>query len=278
MPVHIRPASEYSISQLLDIYNLTRSDYLVPMQMAPADLEEYLQVYDITLDGSVVAELDGQPAGINLLGIRGDQGWVTRLGVAAKARRRSVAKSMMEALLEQARRRDVGRMWLEVIADNQPGRRLFQSFGFEPCGELIVAERPDAPPTTIPVNQAVVQPISGPEILEELARRDGHVDWKNHIDSLSKLGGLNGLSVKADSGSAWVAFRPKGSCLEKTILGVTSGHVGEMGWTALHHLQLLRGGLTLKAENVPAKDETWGAYLRAGFQVSFRRIEMSLSL
>ena len=138
MSLQIRPASAYSVQQLVEIYNLTRSDYLVPMEMAPADLEEYLYVYDIALDGSVVALQDGLPVGLNLLGVRGDQGWVTRLGVASQARRQGLAHTLMQALLDNARRLGVRQLWLEVIDDNEAGRGLFQSFGFAPVARYVV--------------------------------------------------------------------------------------------------------------------------------------------
>ena len=138
MSVRITKASEYTSQQLVDIYNQTRADYLIPMPMNLVELEEYVHVYDIVLDCSYIAHLDDEPAGLNLMGMRGDQGWVTRLGVAAHARRRGIARDLMEAMLTEARQRKVARMWLEVISDNEAGRRLFQSYGFEATAELIV--------------------------------------------------------------------------------------------------------------------------------------------
>jgi ribosomal protein S18 acetylase RimI-like enzyme len=278
MAVQIRPASEYTTQQLVDIYNLTRADYLVPMPMRLVDLEEYLQVYDISLDGSVVATVGGQPVGLNLLGMREDQGWVTRLGVAASARRHGVAKALMDALLEGARLAGVRQMWLEVIVDNEAGKSLFQFFGFQPVGELVVAERPDVPPTRLPALEATVETIDGRASLEKLSLREGHVDWKNHVNSLSKLDGLSGMEVTSESGSAWIAFRPKDGRLEKSILGVEKGPVREIGWLALHHLQRLHPGWVLRAENVPMEGTIWEAYQRAGFQTKFKRLEMSLAV
>jgi ribosomal protein S18 acetylase RimI-like enzyme len=278
MTVRICPASDYTIQEMVDIYNLTRSDYLVPMAMIPADLEEYLQVYDIALDGSMVALQDGRPVGLNLLGQRGEQGWITRLGVAPQARRRGVARALMQALLAEAGKRGVKHLQLEVIADNQPGRALFQSFGFAPRAEYIVGERPKTVHTVLPARQVAVDSASHDDMLDELARREGHVDWKNHPDSLSKLVGLKGIKVTAEIGSAWVIFRPKNHRLEKTILNVHSGHPSEIGTLMLDHLSKMYPGCALKAENVPAEGLTWDAYQSAGFEVSFRRVEMWLTL
>lgn len=278
MTVQITRASEYSPQQLVDIYNQTRADYLVPMPMQVADWEEYVHVYDIALDGSFIAYLDEEPAGLNLLGLRGDQGWVTRLGVAPHARRRGIARDLMEALLQEARQRKVALLWLEVIADNLAGRRLFQSYGFEAMAELIVAERPDMPPTTLPAIGATAERINREEILEKLAQRSGHVDWKNHVESLDKLEGLSGLWVNSEQGAAWVAFRPKGDQLEKAILGVVEGPSKEIGWLALYHLNRLHPGMQVEAENVPVEGPMWSSYERAGYSQVFRRLEMKLAL
>jgi GNAT superfamily N-acetyltransferase len=278
MTVKISKSSEFSAQELVDIYNQTRADYKVPMPMILPDWEEYVHVYDIELEGSFVAHLEDEPAGLGLLGLRGDQGWVTRLGVADHARRRGIARDLMEAMLDEARYRKVAHMWLEVIADNDAGRRLFQSYGFEATAELIVAERQDMPPTTLPAIGATAERIGREEILEKLAQHNGHVDWKNHYQSLSKLDGLSGLWVNSEKGAAWVAFRAKGDRLEKTILSVVDGSPEEIGWLALYHLNRLHPGLEVEAENVPVDGPNWSAYERAGYCQVFRRLEMSLAL
>jgi hypothetical protein len=184
----------------------------------------------------------------------------------------------MQALLVEAGKRGVKHLQLEVIADNEPGRALFQSFGFAPRAEYIVAERPKTVHTVLPARQAAVEFASHDDILDELARREGHVDWKNHPDSLSKLVGLQGIKVTAEIGSAWVLFRPKNQRLEKIILNVQSGHPSEIGSLTLDHLSQMYPDSTLKAENVPAEGLTWDAYQSAGFEISFRRVEMWLTL
>jgi predicted GNAT family acetyltransferase len=248
------------------------------MPMELAEWEEYVRVYDISLAGSFIAHLDGEAAGLNLLGQRGDQGWVTRLGVAPHARRRGIARDLMEAMLQEARQRQVACMWLEVIVDNDAGRRLFHSYGFEAKAELIVAQRPDMPPTTLPAIGATAERISREEILDKLSQRSGHVNWKNHFESLDKLEGLSGLWVDSAQGAAWVAFRSIGDRLEKAILGVVEGPSKEIGWLALYHLNRLHPGLEVQAENVPAEGPIWSAYERAGYSAVFRRLEMALPL
>ncbi|HNT77229.1 MAG TPA: hypothetical protein PKH77_19630, partial [Anaerolineae bacterium] len=51
-PLELRLASEFSIEALVDIYNQTRMDYIVPMPMNAARLEEYIHTYNVRLEYS----------------------------------------------------------------------------------------------------------------------------------------------------------------------------------------------------------------------------------
>src|SRR4051794_14056292 len=73
------PASAYSFEQLAEIYNQTRVDYIVPMPMNSKRMADYVRFYDVDLDRSVVSLNDQQtPAGIIMIGVRGDRAWITR--------------------------------------------------------------------------------------------------------------------------------------------------------------------------------------------------------
>ena len=103
MAVTLRPASAYTMQELTSIYNQARSDYLVPMQMTPVQLAEHLRRYDIALEASCVAEEDGQPCGLGMLGVRDDRAWITRLGVLLSHRRKGAGHLIVAWLIECAR-------------------------------------------------------------------------------------------------------------------------------------------------------------------------------
>ena len=86
------PASAFSYQELTDAYNHTRVDYLVPMPMNAKKLQAYVENYDIDLDASAVA-IDGQEVlGLAMLGVREGRGWITRLGIINRLRRRERVK------------------------------------------------------------------------------------------------------------------------------------------------------------------------------------------
>ena len=102
-------ASDYDWDALTALYNRTRSDYLVPMQMTPDKMAEYARIYDVSLNHSFVALDDdtGDQVGVGMLGLRPGRAWITRLGVLPSQRGKGTARRIVEALIAQLRDEDV---------------------------------------------------------------------------------------------------------------------------------------------------------------------------
>jgi hypothetical protein len=87
------PASHFTIEELTAIYNQTRVDYMVPMPMNAARLAEYVDIYDVDLEHSLVAVREDELLGVAMLGVRQDRAWLTRLGVLPHTRRCGVGEA-----------------------------------------------------------------------------------------------------------------------------------------------------------------------------------------
>jgi len=75
MSIEIIPAARFTVQELVDLYNQTRVDYLVPMPMNAERLAEYIHLFDIDLNLSSVAHAgDGQVLGLSMLGARPGRG------------------------------------------------------------------------------------------------------------------------------------------------------------------------------------------------------------
>ncbi|WP_297693850.1 N-acetyltransferase [Phenylobacterium sp.] len=74
------------------------------------------------------------PAGVILCRIAAQEMEVLTLGVAPGARRRGVAKALMEAALAAARRAGAKAAFLEVAVDNPPAVALYAGLGFRQAG------------------------------------------------------------------------------------------------------------------------------------------------
>ena len=62
--IQLVPASQFTIEQLTAIYNQTRVDYMIPMPMNAARLAEYIKVYDVDLEHSLVERQAGELSGV----------------------------------------------------------------------------------------------------------------------------------------------------------------------------------------------------------------------
>lgn len=75
----------------------------------------------------------------SLLGYAGvyctaDEGEITNVAVASDARRRGVARALIEELTARLKRRGIDRIVLEVRVSNEPAIRLYEQTGFQTVG------------------------------------------------------------------------------------------------------------------------------------------------
>jgi ribosomal-protein-alanine N-acetyltransferase len=83
----------------------------------------------------LVAVEDDRVVGYAGLAVNGpDDAWVQNLAVRRDMQRRGIGRTLLEALLAEARRRRVSAVLLEVAVDNAAAQKLYASYGFEPVG------------------------------------------------------------------------------------------------------------------------------------------------
>ena len=63
-----------------------------------------------------------------------EESWVQNIAVRRDAQRRGAGRKLLEALLAEAARQQVGKILLEVAVDNAPAQRLYATYDFEPVG------------------------------------------------------------------------------------------------------------------------------------------------
>ncbi|MEU5154689.1 ribosomal protein S18-alanine N-acetyltransferase [Glycomyces sp. NPDC021274] len=66
--------------------------------------------------------------------LNGDELWLNNIAVAAEARRRGVARMLMDDLIARGRAHGVKAVYLEVAVDNVPAQRLYDGYGFVGLG------------------------------------------------------------------------------------------------------------------------------------------------
>ncbi|MEU8795983.1 ribosomal protein S18-alanine N-acetyltransferase [Spirillospora sp. NPDC048819] len=82
----------------------------------------------------VVAEASGEIVGYAGLAAAGGQADVQTIGVRADQRGSGIGAALLTELLDEAVRRNSEAVFLEVRADNDGARRLYERFGFDRVG------------------------------------------------------------------------------------------------------------------------------------------------
>ncbi|KAA3643503.1 MAG: GNAT family N-acetyltransferase [Chloroflexi bacterium] len=267
------PASQFSVDELTDAYNQTRVDYLVPMPMNAARLQEYIRVYDLDLEKSFVAKNGERIFGLGMLGLRPQRSWITRLGVLPNNRRHGIGEMLMEAMLEASDHAGIPRNILEVIKGNTPGHHLFKKMGFTESRELVILRRPPSPVSGTLASEA--QWFSKAEAIPFLDERKGPQAWTNETESLQNVDDLFGMQICLNGrGQGWLVFQKTDFNLSRLMFQTKDGDPEAIMLEMLAHLHSKFPKLDTYTENIPADDPHLLAFSRMNYINVFERIEM----
>lgn len=271
--IKLLPASRFTIDDLTAIYNRTRVDYMVPMPMNAARLAEYISVYDVDLDHSLVAMQGDEMRGVAMLGVREGRAWITRLGVIPTTRRTGVGEALTSGLIEQAERLNLQFNMLEVIKNNMPAHTLFLKLGFYEIGELLVLRRSPVPPPDPVIADA--ERLDRSESLILVGRDRGTQPWTNQSESLFNAQEVSGLHLTlADGSRGWLVYQRQKFTLTRFIYKTETGDPVNMAYAFLSHLHYQYPRLDTQLENIQINDPHLPAFYKMGYVESFRRIEM----
>ncbi|MBN2003220.1 MAG: GNAT family N-acetyltransferase [Anaerolineae bacterium] len=276
-PMTLRLATEFTIEELAEIYNQARSDYIVPMPMNAARLQEYIRNYDVALEHSVVAMDGEQVLGLSMLGVRPQHTWITRLGVLPLQRRRGTGELLMGHHIERSRKLNVKYITLDVIKNNTPAHRLFTKLGFQECRELLILRRPPGPPK-VEVPQYQAHMLEFDEAVALLQQRKSVPSWLDETPSMVNAGNLHALEVElADGARGWVVYQRTIFQLGRLVLQTEAGNPREVARALAHALHTQNPVQDTKTENFPLLDPHLPGLQDMGYIESFRRIELHLT-
>jgi ribosomal protein S18 acetylase RimI-like enzyme len=270
-------ANVFSIEALTEIYNQTRIDYIVPMPMNATRLQEYIDNYDLDLTRSVVAQVDGNAAGLAMLGVREGHTWITRLGVVPGKRNLGIGEALMKSLINQSWKLKVKYIGLEVIINNTPAYRLFRKLGFEHMRDLLILRRPPGSPreSVIPYVCTLINDQN--QVLNYLSHRRSIPSWLDDYPSLQQAGNMHALEVELETGGkGWLVYQKTIFQLGRIVAQTEKGNPYEVGRALLHALHTNNPVQDTKTENLPRLDTHLQAFLDMNYLESFARIEMRL--
>lgn len=273
--IQLIPASRFSLDELTAIYNQTRVDYMIPMPMNAARLAEYVRIYDVDLNHSLVATTHtGQMLGVAMLGVRKNRVWLTRLGVLPNTRRGGIGSALVGGLIEDAAKLGLDFVMLEVIKNNTPAHQLFLKYGFREIGELLVLRRSPLIPPIDPI-VADAQRMDRTEALVLVGHDRGTQPWTNQSESLINAHEVSGLSITLVDGSrGWLVYQREKFLLTRFAIKTEAGDPATVAYALLTHLHSQYPRLDTHIENIQVNDPHLPAYYKMGYVESFRRIEM----
>lgn len=140
--IAFRSAASLSLEQVTQAFNLGFTGYYLPMAQTPDGLAQMMRENDVRLDASVALAVEGELAGIGLVGVRETRGWVAGMGVAPQWRGRGIGGRLLERLLAQMRAIGLAYAQLEVLEVNAPALALYRRMGFHATRKLLVYHGP----------------------------------------------------------------------------------------------------------------------------------------
>jgi ribosomal protein S18 acetylase RimI-like enzyme len=259
LTVELRSASTLPLAALVELFNRAYEGYVIPFRLDAAIFRFMVDAYDLDLDASCVA-FDGDDAvGLGNLGLRGEDAWIGGVGVVAAARRRGIGETLMRALHDEAGRRGVRNVWLEVIDRNESAYELYVKLGYRIVREVEVWSLAAAPAggdaREVPAAEARAR-------VDEL--RQEREPWQRAAGTLDNVDDLRGLVT--DDGAA--VFRVAGAVQLLQIAGEGAEEL----------LQTLRGFGNVSVLNLPVDDPASKAFRVLGGTPMVRQREMVLGL
>ena len=136
------PASTMSLDQVTQAFNLAFTGYYLPMTQTAYGLSQMMRENDVRLDDSAVIFINGNVAGVGLVGVRGMRAWIAGMGVAPEWRGQGIGGRLLERLLSHMRSIGLRQAQLEALEVNTPAIALYHRMGFRDVRNLLVYHGP----------------------------------------------------------------------------------------------------------------------------------------
>lgn len=131
MQPEFSPASTWTSTQLCDLLNACFVGYSVPVSFSEPVFTRRFSAESVCLADSGVWLANGEPVAVGLVARRGWHARLAAFAVAEPWRGKKIAKPCLEKLFDGIREQGARTLCLEVLANNMPAIRLYQSFGFQ---------------------------------------------------------------------------------------------------------------------------------------------------
>lgn len=125
------------MTQMAGVRPMETADLEAVKELEQACFSEYWsenllrQALESKFDTLFVCICQGKVAGYSVVRVLAGEGEIQRIAVFPEFRRQGIARKLMDAMTEFARREQVSAIALEVRESNVPARNLYESYGFK---------------------------------------------------------------------------------------------------------------------------------------------------
>jgi ribosomal protein S18 acetylase RimI-like enzyme len=197
--LRIRSAASVTLEQFAAAFEAAFAGYFYPMTLTSEQLSRRVRFEHLDILRSLLAYDNDELAGMAMLGVRQDAGWVGGIGMTEKYRGRGRSHELMTALIEEARAFPLTTLTLEVLRQNAAAIRLYESAGMAVARDLIIFERhADNAPLVPSQDVSQLTQATPPELLRHFQRL--HLQppaWQRDLSALLVMDGLRGLYLGA---------------------------------------------------------------------------------
>ena len=272
--LRIVSAASVSLEEYAAAFTSAFRDYRFAIAFDAGMLARRVRFEQHDLENSLLAYEGGEAVGVAGLAARGDRGWVAGLAVVPRLRGRGLGRELMSALLARARASGLRRLSLEVLADNDGARRLYERAGMRVTRGLVILERPAGAGAAETAGDAPRKAPAG-ELLAHFARLHREPPaWQRDLPSLlaANLRGLYVGGRRRPGAYALIGQSRDGNRYVSDLAAADDERAEEM-CAALGHMPD-----ALKIINEPERSPFVAPLLRHGFAEVARQHEMSVEL
>ncbi len=272
MNVSLSPIAEISLKQILETFNLSYSDYLVPLQLTEAQLQGTIYGNDLDLERSCIALSGEKPVGMGFLGIRGHRGWIGGMGVIPDYRGRGIGHMIMQSLIAEANKCNLEFVQLEVIEGNKPAHSLYLNLGFVEQRRLLILQASGFPKSNVSgelVEVSLDEALSFYHVFHRAAN-----PWQREKESLTKAKDLSAwLFTQDHKPAAYLIGRLTPHMIQIMDAAFDAGKE-DVVKGLLSQLSALQPDTPASIVNLPEDDPVWSVFQKIGFTESLAQIEM----
>ncbi|MBA3766714.1 MAG: GNAT family N-acetyltransferase [Acidobacteria bacterium] len=207
--LRIISAASVTLEQFATAFEAAFAGYFFPVTLTSEQLSRRVRFEHLDILRSRLAYDGDELAGMAMLGVRQEVGWVGGLGMTEMYRGRGRSHELMTALIAEARALSLQQLTLEVLRQNVAAIRLYERAGMGVARDLIIFERRADAPLVSSQDVSLLKQATPAELLRHFHRL--HLQppaWQRDLSALLVMDGMHGLYLGArDMPDAYALLR-----------------------------------------------------------------------